>query len=81
MVPGVAVPALMQAGPLDYEAKLLPETGTALERFVRDHVPAGVPAHQLVTYGSIYREILRVSAELPANLIVMAAHRPGSGTF
>jgi nucleotide-binding universal stress UspA family protein len=81
VVPEVAVPALMQAGPLEYEAKLVPETRTALDRFVRAHIPAGVQAHPIVTYGSIYREILRVSAEIPADLIVMAAHRPQVGDF
>jgi nucleotide-binding universal stress UspA family protein len=81
VVAEVAVPALMQAGPYDYEAQLVPEAKSALERFVRAHVPAGVPAHPLVTYGSIYREILRVAAEIPADLIVMAAHRPQVGDF
>jgi nucleotide-binding universal stress UspA family protein len=81
VVPEVAVPTLMQAGPFDYEAKLVPETKAALDRFVREHVPADVSAHQIVTYGSIYREILRVSAEIPADLIVMAAHRPQVGDF
>ena len=81
VVPEVAVPTLMQAGPYDYEAKLVPEATSALDRFVRAHVPAGVPAHQIVTYGSIYREILRVAAALPADLIVMAAHRPQVGDF
>jgi nucleotide-binding universal stress UspA family protein len=81
VVPEVAVPALMQAGPFDYEAQLVPETKAALDRFVREHVPADVPVHQIVTYGSIYREILRVSARIAADLIVMAAHRPQAGDF
>jgi nucleotide-binding universal stress UspA family protein len=81
VVPEVAVPTLMQAGPLDYEAKLVPEARSALEQFVRAHVPADAPAQQIVTYGSIYREILRVAAALPADLIVMAAHRPQVGDF
>jgi nucleotide-binding universal stress UspA family protein len=81
VVPEVAVPTLMQAGPYDYEAKLVPEARQALDRFVRDHVPPGMSAQQIVTYGSIYREILRVAAELPADLIVMAAHRPQLGDF
>jgi nucleotide-binding universal stress UspA family protein len=81
VVPEVAVPALMQAGPFDYEARLVPETKQALDGFVRAHVPADVQVHQNVTYGSIYREILRVSAQLPADLVVMAAHRPQAGDF
>jgi nucleotide-binding universal stress UspA family protein len=81
VVPEVAVPALMQAGPFDYEAKLVPEAKAALTRFVREQVPADVPVHEIVTYGSIYREILRVSAQIAADLIVMAAHRPQAGDF
>ena len=81
VVPEVAVPALMQAGPFDYEAQLVPKAKAALDDFVRKHVPAGMEAHQIVAYGAIYREILRVSAEIPADLIVMAAHRPQPGDF
>ena len=81
VVPEVAVPALMQAGPFDYEAQLVPKAKDALEQFVRERVPTEVPAHPIATYGSIYKEILRVAAELPADLIVMAAHRPQPGDF
>jgi nucleotide-binding universal stress UspA family protein len=81
VVPEVAVPALMQAGPFDYEARLVPETKQALAQFVREHVPADVPAQQIVTYGSIYRKILEVAVQIPADLVVMAAHRPQAGDF
>jgi nucleotide-binding universal stress UspA family protein len=81
VVPEVAVPALMQAGPFDYEAQLLPRARAALEEFVRAHVPAAVPAHPIVAYGSVYHEILRAAAAIPADLIVMAAHRPQPGDF
>ena len=81
VVPEVAVPALMQAGPFDYEAQLVPKAQAALEQFVREQVPASVPAHPIVAYGSVYKEILRVAAEIPADLIVMAAHRPQPGDF
>jgi nucleotide-binding universal stress UspA family protein len=81
VVPQVAVPALMQAGPFDYETELVPRAKAALEQFVREQVPADVPVHPIVTYGSVYKEILRVAAEIPADLIVMAAHRPQPGDF
>jgi nucleotide-binding universal stress UspA family protein len=81
VVPQVAVPALMQAGPFDYEAQLVPKARAALEQFVRERVPADVPARPIVSYGSVYKEILRVAAEIPADLIVMAAHRPQPGDF
>jgi nucleotide-binding universal stress UspA family protein len=44
-------------------------------------VPEGVPARPIATYGSVYQEILRIAAELPVDLIVMAAHRPQPGDF
>ena len=81
VVAEVAVPALMQVGPFDYEAQLVPKAEAALDEFVRQHVPVGVDVHRIVTYGSIYREILRVAGEIPADLIVMAAHRPQAGDF
>ena len=81
VVPEVAVPALMQTGPFDYEAQLVPKAKAALEQFVRAHVPAGVPVRPTVAYGSVYKEILRTAAALPADLVVMAAHRPQPGDF
>jgi nucleotide-binding universal stress UspA family protein len=80
VVAEVAVPALMQAGPFDYEAQLVPKAKAALEEFVREHVPE-VPVHPIVAYGSVYQEILRAAAAIPADLIVMAAHRPQPGDF
>ena len=81
VVPEVAVPALMQAGPFDYQAQLVPQAKAALDLFLREQVPAGTSAQPIVAYGSVYQEILRVSAEIPADLIVMAAHRPQPGDF
>lgn len=81
VVPEVAVPALMQVGPFDYEAQLVPRAKAALDEFVRAQIPSDRKPNQIVTYGSIYNEILRVSAEIPADLIVMAAHRRQVGDF
>jgi universal stress protein F len=81
VVPEIAVPALMQTGPYDYQAKLVPAAGAALEQFVRENVPGEIDVEEHVTYGGIYREILRLAAEIPADLIVMAAHRPQPGDF
>jgi nucleotide-binding universal stress UspA family protein len=81
VVPEVAVPALMQAGPFDYQAQLVPKARAALDLFLREHLPAGISAHPIVAYGSVYQEILRISGEIPADLIVMAAHRPQPGDF
>jgi universal stress protein F len=59
----------------------VPVAKAALDQFVREQVLGDVDAQQHVAYGSIYREILRVAAEIPADLIVMAAHRPQPGDF
>ena len=74
VVPEVAVPALMQAGPYDHQARLVPETKRALEQFVRAQVPAEVNAQQIVTYGSVYRQILEV-----APVTVDLFRRPADG--
>jgi nucleotide-binding universal stress UspA family protein len=81
VVAEVAVPALMQAGPFDYEAQLVPKARAALDEFVRQHVPAAVQVNPIVAYGSVYQEILRAAAAIPADLIVMAAYRPRLGDF
>jgi nucleotide-binding universal stress UspA family protein len=81
VVPEVAVPALMHTGPFDYETQLVPKAKAALEEFVRERVAAELSVHPIVAYGSVYKEILRVAAAIPADLIVMAAHRPQPGDF
>jgi nucleotide-binding universal stress UspA family protein len=75
VVPEVAVPALMQVGPFDYETQLVPKATAALEQFVREQVPADVPARPIATYGSVYQEILRIAAELPVDLIARPSPR------
>jgi nucleotide-binding universal stress UspA family protein len=74
VVPEVAVSALMQTGAFIHEAQLLPNARAVLEELMRERVPAGLPVRPIVAYGSVYKEILRAAAALPANLIVMAAH-------
>ena len=82
VVPEVAVPALMRTGPYDYEAKLVPGAKAALDA-VRARARAGRRRRAAASSPTacVYREILRVAAEIPADLIVMAAHRPQPGDF
>lgn len=56
------------------EVKLITEQ--KLVEIVKDNVPTDVSVTTSVESGGIYPEILRVARELPADLIVMASHRP-----
>jgi hypothetical protein len=42
----------------------VPKAMAALEVFVRERMPADMPVHPIATYGSVYKEILRVAAEI-----------------
>jgi hypothetical protein len=53
VVPEVAVPALMQVGPFDYETQLVPKAMVALEVFVRERMPTDMPVHPIATSGSV----------------------------
>jgi nucleotide-binding universal stress UspA family protein len=52
------------------------ETEEKLTKIVQANVPKDVPVTSSVARGGIYHEILRVAREMPADLIVMASHRP-----
>ena len=52
------------------------ETEEKLAKIMKENVPKDVPVTTSVARGGIYPEILRVARELPADLIIMASHRP-----
>jgi nucleotide-binding universal stress UspA family protein len=43
---------------------------------VRDRVPANLQVDCHVVHGTVYEKILELAAEVGADLIVMASHRP-----
>jgi len=47
-----------------------------LREFVRQHVPEGVRVQNIVSQGTIYKEILDAAERVGCDLIVMASHRP-----
>jgi nucleotide-binding universal stress UspA family protein len=51
-------------------------TENKLVEIVKDNVPTDVSVTTSVESGGIYAEILRLAHALPADLIVMASHRP-----
>jgi nucleotide-binding universal stress UspA family protein len=66
--------------PLAYEA-LLMRGEQALRRIVSNDVPSDVPVGTKVGHGSVYREILRIAQEDHVDLILMAAHSPGTRDY
>ncbi len=63
--------------PTDVNQQLLKKATEELGEWAKKNVPAGSSVKQLVGQGSIYREILNAAEETGADLIVMAAHKPG----
>jgi nucleotide-binding universal stress UspA family protein len=63
--------------PVDANEQLLKKATEELGAWVKKNVPAGTTVHAIVRQGNIYREILNAADEIDADLIVMAAHKPG----
>ena len=67
--------------PENYEDKVLEKARQALHEFVRKHVPNTVKVQHVIGHGVVYDEILRVSEEVSADLIVLGASRPRAGKY
>jgi nucleotide-binding universal stress UspA family protein len=67
--------------PEGYHKKALADADAALTQFVAAHVPGDQDAAHDVHHGTVYEEILRAAKRLDADLIVMAAHRPGQSDY
>lgn len=62
--------------PPEFEARVRSEAEEKLEALAREHVPGDLETTCHVAHGTIYEEILRLAADIGADLIVMASHRP-----
>lgn len=62
--------------PPDANQKLRAQATADLDAWLREHVPADVPADRLVGQGNIHRGILAAAEKAAADLIVMASHKP-----
>ena len=80
VVPDFGMSIVGQYFPDGFEHKALEDAQNALHEFSRDHVPEGIQLQHIVAHGRIYREVLRIADEIKADLIVMAAHRPETGS-
>ena len=62
--------------PKEHEKQALEEANKVLHEFVDTNVPDDIRVQHIVGHGTAYEEILRVSDEINADLIVMGSHRP-----
>ena len=61
----------------DVNEQLLKKATEELNAWVKKNVPAGVSVKPIVAQGTIYREIQTAAEKIGADLVVMAAHKPG----
>ena len=76
VVPGLGVGDVSSFLPIGFEQQLLDKANQWMHAFARHNVPSGIAVQHIVGHGKVHREILRVAAEIGADLIVMASHRP-----
>jgi nucleotide-binding universal stress UspA family protein len=62
--------------PEDYSAKMIAYANAQLEKLIETTIPEQTKAEKHVRQGAIYREIVKLSQEIGADLIIMASHRP-----
>ncbi|MEE9209081.1 MAG: universal stress protein [Kiloniellales bacterium] len=77
VVPNLGMTVVGQFFPEDFEKNVVEETEKQLAAFVAQRLPPGIEAQPMVALGTIYEEILAAAERTGADLIVMAAHRPG----
>lgn len=63
--------------PKEHEKEAIEHANGLLHVFTKKHVPVEVKHRHIVGHGSIYREIIRYSREIGADLIVMSASHQG----
>lgn len=67
--------------PEDANERLIQQAVADLQRWIGEHVPAGIEVHQIVAQGAIHREIVAAAEKANADLIVMASHKPGLADY
>jgi nucleotide-binding universal stress UspA family protein len=76
VVPDFGMTIVASYFPPDFEKRAIEDANTQLHEYVKTHVPKGIKVQHIVGHGTIYSEILREAADIGADLIVMASHRP-----
>lgn len=76
VVPNADIPAIAAHLPSGIDRHIREEGSEALRTLVKRLVPEDVAVEIVVGQGRIYKEVLRIAADVDADLIVMASHRP-----
>jgi len=76
VAPSFGMTLVGQFFPAGYEKQVEDTVLAGLREFVRQHVPEGVRVRNIVSQGTIYKEILDAAERVGCDLIVMASHRP-----
>jgi len=76
VIPDFGMSIVSQHFPKDYAEKALEGARTELSAFASKHIPDDVQPTLVIAQGTIYEEIIRVSEEVSADLIIVASHRP-----
>lgn len=76
VVPDVGFPVVGQYLENDFEEKIIAEAKKQLSELVQKSVPDDIKVRHIVAQGSIYDQIVSMSRQIGADLIVITAHRP-----
>ena len=67
--------------PPDAEVRFARMAAEGLDAFVREHISEGISLTKHVKVGRVYQMVLDTAADIGADLIVMASHRPEMGDY
>ncbi|TVQ29481.1 MAG: universal stress protein [Geminicoccaceae bacterium] len=81
VLPDFGMPMVGHYFPRGFRAKATAAIGEEMEKILDRHLPRGMALDKGVVQGTIYREILRIAQDLPADLIVMGSHRPALSDY
>jgi nucleotide-binding universal stress UspA family protein len=76
VVPDMGTPLVEGFFPEDFEKKAVAAASAALDKLVKEEVPADVQVKQHLAFGKIHRKVLKTIEEIDCDLVVMASHKP-----
>jgi nucleotide-binding universal stress UspA family protein len=76
VVPTFGMSIVAQNFPAGFEKKALAEAKRRLDDLVAAEIPTDLKAQQIVSHGTVYKEIIDAAKAIKVDLIVLASHRP-----
>ncbi len=81
VVPDADMPTIAIHLPDDIDQKIRQKGQQDLEALSQQQIPDSVTANLVVAQGRVDKQILRVAANVDADLIIMASHRPKASDY